>query len=295
MLKQTLFFSKPCKLSLRLKQLVIEREDFPQSVTRPIEDLSVVIIENQQVIVTIPLLNELANNNVAVIFCDSHFMPSMQLVPLEANATQQESYKFQLNASVPLIKRIWKEVIETKIKNQALLLEHFSKNASLLKPLYNNVKSGDSDNIEGSAARLYWRELFGANFRRDRYGDYPNELLNYGYTVLRAATARALIGSGLNLSFGIFHRNRYNPFPLADDIMEAYRPFVDDIVVQMTQIDRQTLSVETKSKLINVIYRDVWMNNHKHPLQVALTLTAASLLRVFKGEDKNVLLPSYSP
>ncbi|MBO7502303.1 MAG: type II CRISPR-associated endonuclease Cas1 [Paludibacteraceae bacterium] len=295
MLKQTLFFSKPCKLSLRLKQLVIEREDFPQPVTRPIEDLSVVIIENQQVIVTIPLLNELANNNVAVIFCDSHFMPSMQLVPLEANATQQESYKFQLNASVPLIKRIWKEVIETKIKNQALLLEHFSKNASLLKPLYNNVKSGDSDNMEGSAARLYWRELFGANFRRDRYGDYPNELLNYGYTVLRAATARALIGSGLNLSFGIFHRNRYNPFPLADDIMEAYRPFVDDIVVQMIQIDRQTLSAETKSKLINVIYRDVWMNNHKHPLQVALTLTAASLLRVFKGEDKNVLLPSYSP
>lgn len=296
MLKQTLFFSKPCKLSLRLKQLVIERDDLPQPVTRPIEDLSVVIIENQQVIVTIPLLNELADNNVAVIFCDSHFMPSMQLVPLEGNATQQESYKYQMTASQPLVKRIWKEIIESKIRNQALLLESLSKDATPLKPLYSNVKSGDTDNNEGLAARLYWRELLGTSFRRDRYGDSPNELLNYGYTVLRAATARALVGSGLSLSFGLFHRNRYNPFPLADDMMEAYRPFVDDIVFQLTQADEPvTLSSETKSKLINVIYRDVWIIDHKHPLQVALTLTSASLLRVFKGEDKHILLPTYSP
>ena len=296
MLKQTLFFSKPCKLSLRLKQLVIEREDLLQPVTRPIENLSVVIIENQQVIITVPLLNELANNNVAVIFCDNHFMPSMQLMPLEANATQQEAYKYQLNASLPLVKRLWKEIIEAKIKNQALLLDRLDKEANLLKPLYMNVKSGDLDNNEGIAARLYWKELFGAYFRRDRYGESPNELLNYGYTILRAATARALVGSGLNLSFGLFHRNRYNPFPLADDIMEPYRPFVDDVVYQLKQKeDILSLTQEIKSKLINVIYRDVRINENRHPLQVALTLTSASLLRVFKGEDKHLALPTYTP
>lgn len=296
MLKQTLFFSKPCKLSLRLKQLVIEREDLPQLITRPIEDLSGVIIENQQIIVTIPLLNELANNNVAVVFCDSHFMPSMQLVPMEANSTQQEAYKYQLEASLPTVKKIWKEVIEAKIKNQALLLEHFHKDGNQLKPLYSNVKSGDSDNYEGIAARLYWKELFGADFKRDRYGETPNDLLNYGYAILRAATARALVGAGLSLSFGVFHRNRYNPFPLADDMMEAYRPYVDDVVFQMVEAaGNKPLDTEAKSLLINVMYRDVRLNEHKHPLQVALTLTAASLLRVFKGEDKHVSLPIFTP
>lgn len=295
MLKQTLFFSKPCKLSLRLKQLVIEREDLPQPVTRPIEDLSVVIIENQQVIVTIPLLNELANNNVAVIFCDNHFMPSIQLMPLEANATQQEAYKYQLDVSLPVVKRTWKDIIEAKIRNQALLLDSHLKDASQLKPLYSNVKSGDTDNNEGIAARLYWKELFGAHFKRDRYGESPNDLLNYGYTILRAATARALVGSGLNLSFGLFHRNRYNPFPLADDIMEPYRPFIDDIVFRLKQADNDvTLTTETKQDLINIIYRDVKMGENKHPLQVALTLTSASLLRVLKGEDKHLALPTYT-
>ena len=296
MLKQTLFFSNPCRLSLRLKQLVIERDDLPQPVTRPIEDLSVVIIENQQVIVTVPLLNELANNNVAVIFCDSKYMPSVQLMPLNANATQQESYKYQLNATLPAKKNIWRDIIEAKIRNQALLLESFGKNASSLKPLYMNVKSGDTDNHEGVAARLYWKALFGDEFFRDRYGEAPNSLLNYGYTILRAATARALVGSGLNLAFGIFHRNRYNAFPLADDVMEPYRPFVDDIVFRMVQNNPETiLDKATKAELINVVYRDVVLNEQKHPLQVAPTSTAASLLRVYKGEDKHLSLPVYSP
>ncbi|MBO5619453.1 MAG: type II CRISPR-associated endonuclease Cas1 [Paludibacteraceae bacterium] len=296
MLKQTLFFSNPCKLSLQLKQLVIEREDLPQPITRPIEDLSVVIIENQQVVVTIPLLNELAKNNVSVIFCNSHYMPSIQLIPLDANSTQQESYKYQLAATLPTTKRIWKEIIEAKIHNQALLLDSLSKNGLRLKPLYNNVKSGDVDNNEGVAARLYWHELFGDDFLRDRYGLPPNDLLNYGYTILRAATARALVGSGLNLAFGLFHRNKYNAFPLADDIMEAYRPYVDDIVFRLWEIDNKIrINKETKSELINIMYRDVLISNKKHPLQIALTMTSASLLRIFRGEDKHLLLPIYSP
>ncbi len=295
MLKQTLFFSNPCKLSLKLRQLVIERDDLPQPITRPIEDLAVVVIENQQVSITLPLINELANNNVAVIICDNKYMPSVQLMPLNANATQQESYKYQLSASLPLKKRIWKEIIEAKIRNQALLLESLGKNTTKLKPLYSNIKSGDADNHEGIAARLYWQELFDTDFRRERFGEDPNNLLNYGYTILRAATARALVGSGLNLSFGIFHRNRYNAFPLADDVMEPFRPYVDDIVYRyVMQNDDISINKEAKAELINVLYRDVYMNGNKHPLQVALTMTAASLLRMYKGEDKQLTLPIYS-
>ena len=295
MLKQTLFFSNPCRLSLKLRQLVIERDDLPQPITRPIEDLAVVVIENQQVSITLPLINELANNNVAVIICDNKYMPSVQLMPLNANATQQESYKYQLSASLPLKKRIWKEIIEAKIRNQALLLESLGKNTTKLKPLYSNIKSGDADNHEGIAARLYWQELFDTDFRRERFGEDPNNLLNYGYTILRAATARALVGSGLNLSFGIFHRNRYNAFPLADDVMEPFRPYVDDIVYRyVMQNDDISINKEAKAELINVLYRDVYMNGNKHPLQVALTMTAASLLRMYKGEDKQLTLPIYS-
>ena len=295
MLKQTLFFSNPCRLSLKLRQLVIERDDLPQPITRPIEDLAVVVIENQQVSITLPLINELANNNVAVIICDNKYMPSVQLMPLNANATQQESYKYQLSASLPLKKRIWKEIIEAKIRNQALLLESLGKNTTKLKPLYSNIKSGDADNHEGIAARLYWQELFDTDFRRERFGEDPNNLLNYGYTILRAATARALVGSGLNLSFGIFHRNRYNAFPLADDVMEPFRPYVDDIVYRyVMQNDDISINKEAKAELINVLYRDVYMNGNNHPLQVALTMTAASLLRMYKGEDKQLTLPIYS-
>lgn len=295
MLKQTLFFSNPCKLSLKLRQLVIERDDLPQPITRPIEDLAVVVVENQQVSITLPLINELANNNVAVIICDNKYMPSVQLMPLNANATQQESYKYQLSASLPLKKRIWKEIIEAKIRNQALLLESLGKNSAKLKPLHSNIKSGDADNHEGIAARLYWQELFDTDFRRERFGEDPNNLLNYGYTILRAATARALVGSGLNLSFGIFHRNRYNAFPLADDVMEPFRPYVDDIVYRyVMQNDDISINKEAKAELINVLYRDVYMNGNKHPLQVALTMTAASLLRMYKGEDKQLTLPIYS-
>ena len=295
MLKQTLFFTNPCKLSLRLKQLVIEREDFLQPVTRPIEDISIVVIENQQVITTVPLLNELAKNNVAVIFCDDHYMPAIQLMPLAANSTQQEIFKYQINASLPVTKRIWKDIIEAKIGNQMLFLESLKRDVIRLKALRDTVKSGDSDNNEGIAAKLYWRELFGDEFIRNRYGSIPNDLLNYGYTILRAATARALVGSGLNLAFGVFHHNRYNAFPLADDIMEPYRPFVDDVVFRLWQMGCNTITQETKTELINIVYRDVWIKNKKHPLQVALTLTAASFLRVLKGEDQHVLLPKYTP
>jgi len=242
--------------------------------------------------ITVPLLNELADNNVAVIFCDKKMMPKTMLMTLDGNTTQQESYKYQLNASLPMKKNVWKQLVECKIKNQSLLLNKVGKDDGVLKPYYLNVKSGDSDNREGAAAREYWRLLFDDGFKREREGLPPNGMLNYGYTILRAAVTRALIGSGLYPAFGVFHRNRYNAFPLADDIMEPYRPFVDEIVYHLYYDGAiNELDSQTKRRLLRVLFSDVKMGKVTRPLENALSLTTASLLKMYKGESDKLSLP----
>ena len=292
MIKQTLMFTNPVSLSLKDNQLVITFKDNKDMVTRPIEDIGFVIIENPQVSISVPLLNELADNNVSVMFCDKKQMPRTMLMTLEGNTTQQESYKFQIEASVPTKKNIWKQLVESKIKNQALLLNCLGKNGDALKPYYLNVKSGDTDNREGAAAREYWSQIFDEGFRREREGVPPINLLNYGYTILRAAVARALVGSGLYPAFGVFHRNRYNAFPLADDVMEPYRPFVDEIVYHLYYDGAVTeLNNDSKGKLLRVLFADVKMGKVTRPLENALSLTTASLLKVFKGDTDKLSLP----
>lgn len=292
MIKQTLMFTNPVSLSLKDQQMVITFKDNKDTVTRPIEDLGFVIIENPMVSITIPLLNELANHNVSVVFCDKKQMPKTMLMTLDGNSTQQESYKYQIDASIPTKKNVWKQLIESKIKNQSLLLNKVSKNGDVLKPYYMNVKSGDTDNREGAAAREYWNRLLGSGFKRERDGLPPNSLLNYGYTILRAAVSRALIGSGLYPAFGVFHRSRYNAFPLADDVMEPYRPFVDEIVYHLYIDDAvRELDSQAKSKLLRSLFSDVKIGKVTRPLEVALSLTTASLLKMFKGETDKLSLP----
>lgn len=292
MIKQTLMFTSPVSLSLKDKQMVITFKDNKDTVTRPIEDVGFVVIENPMVSITVPLLNELADNNVAVIFCDKKMMPKTMLMTLDGNTTQQESYKYQLNASLPMKKNVWKQLVECKIKNQSLLLNKVGKGGGVLKPYYLNVKSGDSDNREGAAAREYWRLLFDDGFKREREGLSPNGMLNYGYTILRAAVTRALIGSGLYPAFGVFHRNRYNAFPLADDIMEPYRPFVDEIVYHLYYDGAvNELDSQTKRRLLRVLFSDVKMGKVTRPLENALSLTTASLLKMYKGESDKLSLP----
>ena len=285
-------FTNPVSLSLKDNQLVITFKDNKDTVTRPIEDIGFVIIENPQVSISVPLLNELADNNVSVMFCDKKQMPRTMLMTLEGNTTQQESYKYQIEASIPTKKNVWKQLVESKIKNQALLLNSLGKNGDSLKPFYLNVKSGDTDNREGAAAREYWSQIFDEGFRREREGAPPNNLLNYGYTILRAAVARALVGSGLYPAFGVFHRNRYNAFPLADDVMEPYRPFVDEIVYHLYYDGAVTeLNNDSKGKLLRVLFADVKMGKVTRPLENALSLTTASLLKVFKGDMDKLSLP----
>lgn len=283
--------TSPCRLSLRNRQMVVENQSTGEVRTVPIEDIGFVLVENQQVGFTIPLLNALSENNCAVVFCNAQHVPVSMLMNLESNAVQAETYKFQVEASLPLKKNLWKQLIEQKISNQAALMRDIGEDGDKLKPLYLNVKSGDADNREGVAAKIYWDSVFGNEFVRSRFGGDPNPLLNYGYSILRAATARAIMGSGLYPAFGLFHKNRYNAFPLADDLMEPYRPYVDQLVVEMVQSGHNTLTIETKQRLLSVLFVDVRFDDLTRPLQMGLSITTASLVRCLRGDSKRLELP----
>ena len=292
MLKRALFFSTPYCLSLRDGQMIIHTREAPdQRKSIPIEDIGFVVLENQQVSITLPLLNALSDNNVAVIFCGENRMPNAMLMNLDSNRTQGESYRNQIEASEPLKKGLWKQIVEAKVRNQAALLRKLGRDGDKLKPYYMNVKSADADNREGIAAKIYWSELFGAEFNRSREGLPPNNLLNYGYTLLRAAVARAIMGSGLFPAFGIFHRNRYNAFPLADDLMDPYRPYVDEQVYRLYINGLSQLTKEVKSELLRVLFADTHFDKVVRPLEVGLTFTASSLVKCFAGIQKKIAYP----
>ncbi|MFB6342954.1 type II CRISPR-associated endonuclease Cas1 [Saccharicrinis sp. FJH62] len=296
MLKRTLFFSNPYNLSLKDRQLVVKSPENDPVTNVPIEDLGFIVFDHPHLKFSMKLIEQLNAFNVAVVFCDSKHMPSSMLLPLDANHIQTELFRYQINASEPLKKNLWKQTVEAKILNQAALLKHNGFDPTGLKNIAKTVKSGDSDNREGFAARVYWNTLFGKTFIRDRFGDPPNHFLNYGYILLRSAVARALAGSGLLTTLGIFHRNRYNSFCLADDIMEPYRPFVDQLVVEMYKKwpDAFTIETEHKAELLKLMAMDVYIGDNKRPLMVALSQTTASLARCFAGESRKISYPEFS-
>ena len=272
--------------------MVIKMKDDPDFIrTIPVEDIGFVLLENQQISITLPLLNALAENNAAVIVCTDKMMPNAMLLNLDSNSVQGERYRDQINASEPLKKNLWKQTVEAKIRNQAALLDKLDKDGSQLKPYWQNVKSGDTDNREGIAAKIYWDALFGDDFMRYRSGVSPNEMLNYGYTVLRAAVTRSLMGSGLFPAFGIYHRNRYNAFPLADDIMEPYRPYVDEIVFDLYANGEQELNKDVKAELLKLLYVDTVFDKVTRPLDLGLSVTTSSLAKCFSGDQKKILYP----
>lgn len=292
MLKRTIFLSSPLKVSVRYGQLILTDPDGqkPDS-SIPIEDIAHVVIDNQRISITIPAMNELVGQNVGVIVCDDKSMPHILMNPLDGNTLQGQRYRIQLEATLPAKKSIWQQLVTAKIKNQSELLNRLNKDGDVLKPYYKNVKSDDSDNREGIAARIYWTKLFGANFSRSRDGFPPNNLLNYGYTILRAATARAIVGAGLLPALGIHHRNRSNAFPLADDFMEPFRPFVDRIVYDLFNDGKYQLDTETKGTMINTLYLDTKINGKVHPLSIALGMLCNSAIKIMAGESKTLNVP----
>lgn len=280
------------QLTLKNQQIVIACKEFPSETrTVPIEDVGVVILEHQQTSITLPLLNALAEANVQVVLCNSKGMPNAMLQNLNGNNLQGETLRNQMNCGEVLKKQLWKQIVEAKIQNQAALLDKVGTDGDILKPYYTNVKSGDSDNREGIAARVYFQNLFGADFVRDRDQPGINALLNYGYTVLRAAVARALVSSGLFAAIGIFHHNRSNAFPLADDVMEPFRPFVDEIVYDLAMKGQTELTKEVKGELISLLYVDTVFDKVTRPLSVGLSLTTASLAKCYAKEQSKLKFP----
>lgn len=308
MIKKTLCFSNPAYLSLKDEQLVIKFPEIETSesvsnlikresvVTRPIEDIGVVILENPRITITSRLLSALLQNNCALITCDDKNMPiGMQLL-LDSNKTQSEIFRNQIGASLPLKKQLWQQTIQCKIHNQFMCLKICREvSAKTLQRLENSVRSGDPDNIEGQAAVFYWKNMFGdmPGFIRDREGPYPNNLLNYGYTILRAVVARSLVSSGLLPTLGIHHHNRYNAYCLADDIMEPYRPYVDWLVYQIVIENEKVVALtkEIKAKLLSIPTIDVTIKGRQRPLMIGVSETTASLAKCFSGKLRRIAFP----
>ncbi len=308
MIKKTLCFSNPAYLSLRDAQLLIRlpevetnemlTESFKKGSERtiPIEDIGVVVLDNRRITITSGVLEALLENNAAVITCDQRSMPVGLLLPLCGNTTQNERFRDQLDASVPLKKQLWQQTVRQKIQNQAYVLAQVTgKEEKAMNVWADNVHSGDPDNIEARAAAYYWRYLFSdiPTFVRGREGEPPNNLLNYGYAILRAVIARALVGSGLLPTLGIHHHNRYNAYCLADDIMEPYRPYVDQLVIEIIRkVDNYALlTKEIKMELLGIPMLDVVIAGKRSPLMIAAQQTTASLYKCFSGELRRISYP----
>lgn len=308
MIKKTLCFSNPIYLSLRNAQLVLHipevenNKTLPEAIkkeaerTIPIEDIGVVILDNRRITITSGAMEALLENNCAVITCNQKSMPVGLLLPLCGNTTQNERFRSQLEASLPLRKQLWQQTIKQKILNQEYVLRtNTDKETNCMRVWSNDVRSGDPDNLEARAAAYYWRNVFTTypNFVRDREGIPPNNLLNYGYAILRAIIARALVGSGLLPTLGIHHHNRYNAYCLADDIMEPYRPYVDQLVLDIIQCNLEISDItrDLKMQLLGIPMLDVVINGKRSPLMIAAQQTTASLAKCFAGECKRISYP----
>jgi len=311
MIKRTLYFENPAYLSLRNQQLVVKLpelekndtvpESFKESSVKtiPVEDIGLMILDNKQITVTHGLMEALLDNNSVIITCNSSRMPAGLLLPLCGNKTQTEKYTAQILASEPLKKNLWQQTVKAKIRNQTQVLKnHRSCNICNMEHWTSSVKSGDPENYEARAAAYYWKEALPQinHFTRDREGIPPNNLLNYGYAVLRAVVARSLVGSGLLPTLGIHHHNRYNAYCLADDIMEPYRPFVDDLIFSVVDNgeDFRELTPSIKNVLLRIPVIDVFIGKRKSPLMVAVGQTTASLRQCFEGTLKKIKYPEFT-
>jgi len=296
MIKRTLYFGNPCSLRKKDNQLQISYpvEEKKDDTSIPIEDIGLVILDNPQILLSNAMLMAMNENNSAIISCDTSHLPYGLMLPMFSHHAFTEKLHAQLEASQPLMKNLWQQTIVSKIENQAALLKRVGVDTKRMDFYVSDVKSGDPGNVEGRAAAYYWDNLFvGTEFLRNRFGEHPNNLLNYGYAVLRAIVARSLISSGLFPSLGIHHRNKYNPYCLADDIMEPFRPYVDSLVLDIIQSDpdQEELTPEMNNKLLQIPVIDVSIDGKSSPLMVGVQRTTASLASCFEGLTRKILYP----
>ncbi|MCB9033336.1 MAG: type II CRISPR-associated endonuclease Cas1 [Chitinophagales bacterium] len=295
MIKRTIYLGNKAYISVKEQQLIIKKDDAENSV--PIEDIGVLVLDNFQITITHAVLHKLLENNVALITCNDKHHPIGLQLNLDGHTQQSEKFNHQIEASIPLKKQLWQQTVIAKIKNQATLLALYQLPNQKLIAYSKNVLSGDSSNEEAKAAKYYWKHLFNEEdefFYRHRFGDYPNNFLNYGYAILRATVARGLVASGLLPTLGIFHSNKYNAYCLADDIMEPYRPFVDKLVKELLYLypEEQELTTSMKAQLLQIPALDIIIDNKKSPLMVGLQRTTASLAQCFEGSTKKIIYPN---
>ncbi len=309
MIKKTLYFGNPNYLSLKNSQIVIRLPEVEKNIdeesirsklikTIPIEDIGVVVLDCKEITITQALIAELLENKVAIITCNDKRMPTGLLLPLHGNTIYNERFRYQLEASLPLRKQLWQQTIQRKIENQAKVLEICTDvSYKNLQVMAREVKSGDSDNYEAQAAVYYWKNVFPdlPGFVRSREGEPPNNILNYGYAILRAVVARSLVVSGLLPVMGIHHHNRYNAYCLADDIMEPYRPFVDKLIIDIrSKMDiPEELTTDIKRELLAIPVLDVKIEGKRSPLMIAVAQTTASLAKCFNGEIRKLAFPVF--
>lgn len=297
MIKRTIYIGNPAYLNLKNKQLQIVNPNDELIARIPIEDIAILLLDNPQITITNALLAFLQANNIVIISCDASHLPLGFMLPCYGHTEHSMHLKSQLQASDPLKKQLWKQTVKAKIINQQKLLAIYKKEYTAMTAYLDKLVSGDTTNMEAKAAQHYWKYLFD-DFRRAREGDPPNNLLNYGYAILRAMIARGLVSSGLLLSVGIFHHNKYNPYCLADDIMEPYRPFVDNLVYKLLQQHNfnkeQELDKAAKAYLLSIATEDVLIENKNRPLLVAISTTTASLVRCFQGEQRKISYPIFN-
>lgn len=292
MIKKILIITQKANVSTHLNQLQIKINDVDESI--PIEDIGALVLENHEIIISNHSLNSLIENKTVVITCNFKHLPSGYLLPIAGNVLHTNILKKQINTKTPLIKNLWMQIIKAKLLNQALVLKKIGAENKPLIYFSQKVVSGDKLNLEARGALFYWDNLFDKklNFRRNYEGDGINALLNYGYSIIRGLMARAIVSSGLHPAIGLHHKNQYNPFCLADDLMEPFRPFVDLKIYEHIKITEDfTLTTSIKKILVSILFDDVLLNNERKPMQLAFTSITQNLIRCFDKESKKLIFP----
>lgn len=294
MITKSIYIGNPAYLNLKDEQMYIQDPASKEIKGKiPIEDLGLLMLDNYQINLSHQLIQKLMDNNVVIISCDTHHLPHGIMLPLHGHTEHSHKIKAQLEASEPLKKQLWKQTVEYKIENQSQVLKILNKNFEPMLQYKREVKSGDTSNREGIAAQHYWKYLIGFDFYRERYGELPNSFFNYGYAILRSIIARAIVEAGLLPVLGIFHKNKYNPYCLADDLMEPYRPIVDLTIMNWLNqnLDEKTLSKDFKATCLKMASADVYINEVTRPLLIAVKSTASSLYQCYTGEKRLIDYP----
>lgn len=294
MITRSIYIGSPAYLKLKDEQMyIMEPSSNEMKGKVSVEDLGLLMLDHFQITISHQLIQKMMGNNVVVVSCDAHHLPHGIMLPLYGHTEHSDRIKDQLQASEPLKKQLWKQTVECKIENQKEVLRRLGNYYEPMMNYQNNVKSGDSTNMEGIAAQHYWKYLISLDFLRQRFGESPNQFFNFGYAVLRSIVARSIVETGLLPVLGIFHKNKYNPYCLADDLMEPYRPFVDWLVMDWLtkNPEIEELTKEFKAHLLQVATRDVWIDGKKRPLLVAVKTTVISLYKCYIAEKRLISYP----